>query len=642
MYKYIIILFLMVQGLSCRSQVTVKEVSKKALKLYNQSSNLMAEGKEEAAEKALLKSLEAEPEFVDAMLRLGDLYFLRKEYKKSAGYMTQAIALDSFYATKPYYIGGIAYYNLEEFGKAAELLKLFNKIAKASPRKLAQVATLIRNCEFAEEAVKNPVDFKATNMGSQINSAKHEYLPTLTADESMLYFTRRKGHLEDIFQSKMQDGSWEKASPLSGVINTPQFGEGSQAISPDGKTLYFAADYGGNGKRGWDIYQSEWQKDGWSKPILMDYPLNTVYYESQPSISFDGKSLYFCSKRPGGLGGKDIWVSHMKDDCTWGEPENLGPAINTLGDEEVPFIHPDNQTLYFGSDGHAGMGGSDLYISRIQPDGQWGIPVNLGYPLNTTDNEGSVFVATNGQKAYFASDYLGGEGGFDLYEFELWNEIKPQPVSWVKAIIFDDETKERVTSDFELYELESGKLIISSKCHDYLKTDFLIVLPAGKTYALNIDKPGYLFHSEHFNLSESIYFEPEEYDIYLKKLKKGNVLTLNNILFKTKSYDLLENSKIELDKVVQLLKNNPEMHIQISGHTDDVGTGESNLVLSENRAKSVYEYFIEKGIDKKRLSFKGFGESKPVAGNETPKGRALNRRTEIEILEIYQKMAPPD
>lgn len=617
-----------------QAQVNLKNASNKLKKLYGESEAKLQAQDNQGAIKILNKAIKIEPGFIDAYIRLGDIHYFMREFEPAINHMNQAIKLDSFYTTRTYYIGGLSSRGLGNFSDAISFLTVYSDYPGLHPKKKQEIEGIILNCRFAEEAVLNPVPFLAKNLGDQVNTVDHEYLPSLVAEENKMLFTRRFNKSEDIFNTHFSDGDWEKATPLSGQVNTPHFGEGSQAISPDGKTLYFAADYGANGKRGWDIYMSEWKGENWSDPILLDYPLNTVYYESQPSISADGRSLFFCSRRPGGSGGKDIWVSQMQTDCRWGEPKNLGPVINTPKDEEVPFIHPDNQTLYFGSDGHIGIGGSDLYISRKDVQRNWTTPVNMGYPMNTLTNEGSLFVSTNGEKGYFSSDLLGGSGGFDLYTFELWEAVKPKPVTWLRAYIYDAETREKITSDFELYDLATNELIVSSKCHSYLKTDFLIVLPSGHDYALNIEKPGYLFHSEHIQLSEKKEYEPDVYHIYLKKLKPGNVLILQNILFRSKSFELVESSVIELDKLVDLLERNPGMKVEISGHTDNVGSDSDNLKLSESRAQSVYEYIIDKGILKSRLTFSGYGESEPIEDNSTEEGRAKNRRTEIKILEL--------
>lgn len=624
-------LLFLVFAIQSPAQVTVKTASPRALKHYQKSDKHLNKQDYEAAMKSLLNAVEIEPDFIDAWIRLGDLCYFRLQMDCAITYMEKAIAISEDYAAKPYYIGGMAAYKVNQFEKAEAFFDTYLKMETAKQAQ-KKIAPLLANCRFAIEAIKHPVPFEPVNLGPNINTENHEYLPTLTADEQQLYFTKRVMELEDIYVSKWENEQWILAENLGKGINTEQFGEGSQAISPDGKTLYYAADYGAYGQRGWDLYFAELKTKGWGKPKMMGAPVNSKSYESQPCISADGKWLYFCSKRPGGYGDYDIWVSRLKDDCTWGEPQNLGPNINTPGHEQVAFIHPDNQTLYFGSDGHPGMGGTDLYLVRRQEDGTWGKAQNLGYPINTTANEGSIFVTTDGNRGYFASDVMGGYGGFDLYFFELWDAIKPQPVTWVKARIFDAQTMEMLDADLELTDLTTGEIVLSTQCRNTLKSDFLICLPAGREYALNISAQGYLFHSSHFSVVEMKNYKPQVEDIYLKKIIAGETIILRNIFFESGSFTLQEKSSTELEKVLAFMENNPEIMVELGGHTDNVGNEMDNLTLSANRAKAVKQFLIDKGIAPNKLSAKGYGETQPIATNDTESGRAKNRRTEFKVL----------
>lgn len=614
------------------AQVTLEQANKKARKWYDKSTTYFAQQDFESVEEALTKALDAEPEFVDAMLRLADLYYMQKDFARSVTWFDRATALAPNHNLRTYFTYGYALWELDRFAEAGAAFKRYSEIPDLSDRKRKEINGILRNCQFAAKAVQHPVPFSPKNLGSQINTDKHEYLPTLTANDAHLFFTRRKGLQEDIFEAHWQDTAFGAAQPLPGSINTTAYGEGSSSISPDGKTLFFTADYGGNGQRGWDIYQSSRTKNGWTKPEMLPVPVNSLAYESQPSISADGRSLYFVSRRPGGLGGKDIWVSHLEEDCSWGEPVNLGPTINTFADEEVPFIHADGQTLYFGSTGHVGMGGSDLYMCRQLPDGTWSEPVNLGYPINTKANEGSLTVSTDGTTGYYTSDQMGGFGGFDLYRFQLHPAIQPNPVTWVDITIVDAETLQQLEADFALYNLNDTVLVANSGCQEYLKDQFLICLPAGIDYALNIERPGYLFHSERFTLTAKGDYAPVEKVIALQPIATGATLVLNNILFETDQSTLLPSSKIELNKVVTLLLRNPMMEIEIEGHTDNTGSDVYNMALSKERADAVASYLMQKGIDPSRLQTMGYGSTVPIATNDTEEGKALNRRTAITIL----------
>ena len=615
------------------AQVTTKDASKKALKYYSQSDEYLSKNDFQGAMEVLQKAIQTEPEFIDAYMRLAELMYMTRDIQGAETNFKTIVDKYPDFIAKPYYILG----KLElDRGNFDQSIIYFNKYLTTpgnTPNTVQEVKVMLQSAKFAKERKQQNIDFKPVNLSAAINTEHHEYQPYTTADEAMLVFTRRIGPEEDFFTAaKGPDGKWPQAQPLGPPVSSPSYREGSITISPDGKTLFFAADYQLNRRSNWDIFYSEWDGENWGKPKNLGDKVNSANYESQPSISADGRSLYFVSKRGGGFGGMDIWVTHLQDDCTWSDPVNLGPKINTAKDEQVPFIHPDGHTLYFGSEGLTGMGGSDVFLVRKNESGEWGEPENLGFPINSTGNEGSIFVTTNGEKAYYASDRPGGEGLLDLYEFNMWQGIKPQPVTYVKADIFDFVTGKKIEADFELTNLKTGKVIVTSKCHDYLKSNFLIVLPAGEEYALNVYKPGYLFHSEHFSLKEKKDYKPEQLEIRLKPFEVGNTVVLNNVFFETDSYQLRNESKTELDRLVQMLKDNASVKIEVGGYTDNVGTPAHNQTLSTNRAKAVYDYLLTNGIGKERLSYKGYGEKQPIASNETEEGRAKNRRTEFKVV----------
>ena len=368
----------------------------------------------------------------------------------------------------------------------------------------------------------------------------------------------------------------------------------------------------------------------WSVPYNLEEPVNSRQWESQPSFSSDGKTLYFVSNRHNNY---DIWVSMVNENGEWSVPEKLGANINTDNYEGSVFIHPDNQTLYFSSDGHVGMGGLDIYVSKKDSTGKWGKPMNLGYPINTFKDENSILISADGELAMFASDREGGFGGLDLYGFELYEEVRPEKVTYIKGVVFDNETGKKLEARFELIDLATGNIAVTSFSNKGTG-EFLVCLPANHDYALNVSKEGYLFYSENFNLSgEKPLTDPVLKDVPLKPLKSGEKVILKNIYFETDKYDLKKTSEIELQKLIELLNKNPGIKIEISGHTDNVGTTEYNLELSQNRAKAVYDYLSENGIDTDMLTYKGYGESQPVDTNDTEEGRANNRRTEFEVVE---------
>jgi outer membrane protein OmpA-like peptidoglycan-associated protein len=412
-------------------------------------------------------------------------------------------------------------------------------------------------------------------------------------------------------------------------VNTPQ-SEAAQNISQDGLWLVFTANNRPDGFGNYDLYISYLSPQGWSKAVNLGGRVNSDQWDSQPCLSPDKKDLYFSSQRFGGLGGRDIYVCHLQANGRWSEPENLGPGINTKGDDECPFIHADNQTLYFTSGGWPGYGANDLFFSRKNPDGSWSKPLNLGYPINTTSDEGTLFIAADGKTAYYASDRSDSKGGLDIYSFELRQDLRPTKTLWVKGVVTDKNTRKGIPSTVELTDLESKQVISAVQTDE--TGNYFITLPVGKDYAFNVNRKGYLFYSDNFLMSgrspDSVY----EKNIALQPIEVNASSVLKNIFFDVNKYELRPGSQVELERLVQLMIDNPTLKIEISGHTDNVGKPADNLLLSNNRAKAVVDFLVKKNIPASRLTVKGYGETKPVADNKTEEGRAMNRRTEMKVL----------
>jgi outer membrane protein OmpA-like peptidoglycan-associated protein len=364
----------------------------------------------------------------------------------------------------------------------------------------------------------------------------------------------------------------------------------------------------------------------------MGATVNSSTWDSQPSFSSDGKTLYFASKRSGGRGSSDIWRTELQRDGQWSRPVNLGDTINSRVEEMAPFIHPDDQTLYFSSKGHPGMGGLDLYYSRKGANGNWQTPANMGYPINTFADEITLVVNARGDLAFISSDIPGGKGKQDVYNFPLYKEAQPLLTTYFKGVVYDAETKARLEARFELVDLATSKVIAESTS-DPATGEFLLALPTERNYALNVAREGYLFYSDNFSLTGSnTSTRPFIKNIPLKPIRVGETVILRNIFFDTDKYTLKNESVTELEKLILLLLKNPKLRIDISGHTDNEGTAEYNLELSKNRAKTVYEYLIRQGISRERLTYSGYGLSRPVDVNTTEQGRAANRRTEFRVL----------
>ena len=414
---------------------------------------------------------------------------------------------------------------------------------------------------------------------------------------------------------------------INGDINNEP-SKGAITVSSDGDWLIFA----GNFHRGYgdfDLYISYATPQGWSEPENLGPNINSGYWDSSPCLSPDNRVLYFSSNRPGGIGGKDLYMSNRLANGKWGPAINMGPFINTIGDETAPYMHADNQSFYFTSDGLPGYGGTDLFICRRDANGDFSKPENLGYPINTIENEGSICISSNGLTAYYASDRADTRGGLDLYTFSLREDIRPHKTLFVKGKVFDAKTNKGLPCAVELIDNSNNKALMRIQTDELGK--YYIPLPSGKDYTFTVNRKGYLFYSELYELSKKQSDSTYQKDIALQPVELNTITAFKNIQFQTNSYQLLPVSLIELDKLLQVLNDNPAVKIQINGHTDNTGKESDNLILSTNRAKSVVDYLVGKGIDLKRLSFKGYGSSKPLADNVSEEGRSKNRRTEFEI-----------
>jgi outer membrane protein OmpA-like peptidoglycan-associated protein len=638
------------QHATAQKYTTARTASGKVRTMYERGMRMSFNGQLDAALTDLQKALELEPTFIDAQIEWANVKNQQGKMAEAEQGYEKALSIDPNYEPGVLYSLAVVEFDQKKLEESAAHFEQFLKTpGKISEKRKAAAERYLKNVRFAAEAVKNPVPYQPVNLGPNINTTDAEYLPIITADGETLIYTAVRGRQEDFYRSKKTNGIWQPGEPIE-AINTPN-NEGAQSISADGKLLVFTACHRRDGLGGCDLYFSELKKGQWTPVRNIGAPINSPGWESQPSISADGKTLFFTSERRSGVGGKDLWVSYRQPNGRWSDPENVGAPVNTTDDEQSPFIHPDGQTLYFMSNGHPGMGGFDLYLSRRQPDGKWGEPQNLGYPINTEGNEGALSVSLDGKTAYFATDILmkmegvssfdnpQGKGTTDIYSFELPEQNRPQPVTYVKARVSDSATGQRLVAKVEFIELQSGQVYASSLTEE--DGEFLVTLPAGKDYALNVSRDKYLFYSDNFALAQGgTPDEPFLLEIALTPISTGTGETakakpvvLKNVFFETGSAELKKESLVELNRLKKLLEDNPSLKIQINGHTDNVGSEEANQKLSDGRAKAVYDFLIQNGIEMKRLKFKGFGESQPLASNDLPEGRQQNRRTEFVIFE---------
>lgn len=634
----LLLLALLPSAVFAQSVITKQTAKGKALEYYTMGDNDIAYQKFAAADSFLHLAVQQKENFIDAWILIGQLNSQgMKNYPEAIRAYEKVKALQPDYLKEVDYNLGVCYMNLGEYAKAKNNLSAYLALPKlpAPSRMLAE--KMLTDCDFAEQAMKQPVDFKPVNLGNGVNSADDESMPSLTVDGKHLYFTRHFGsgayQDEDIFMSVNTSAGFAQGASIGTTINTERYIEGAQNISPSGKYLFFTSADRPDGMGSADIYISRKVGELWERANNIGSPINTPGYETQPCISADGRDLYYAGIRATGKGGTDIWLSHLNKDGTWSQPESVGDNINTIFDEMRPFIHPDGNTLYFSSRGHAGMGNFDVYVSKRQADGTWGKPVNLGYPINTAGDELGIFVTADGSRAYYASEQKDSRGQMDIYTFDMPADLKPAFTSYVKGNVFDAETREPVASLIQVYDVETGKLFATFSS-DKVNGHFLSSLPAGKNYALEVEKDGYLFWSHHISLKDVKEGVPVDVNIPLQQIKIGEKIVLNNIFFESEKFSLKNESNAELETVVKLLNKNPTLHIEIGGHTDNTGNEAHNQLLSENRAKSVYDYLINQHIDAERISYKGYAATKPVASNTTESGKAQNRRTELVVTDI--------
>jgi outer membrane protein OmpA-like peptidoglycan-associated protein len=526
-----------------------------------------------------------------------------------------------------------------QYDQARSYLNQFLTIPTIDPRLVPDANRLMSNVDFAQEKIKEPLDFEPVKMPERINEGPLQYFPVLTADESKIFFTRREApdpqFDEDIYVSeKDSTGQWSFPFPISRTINT-KYNEGTCTISADGKILIFTSCMGRKNFGSCDLFISYREGIDWTKPVNLGENINSAAWDSQPALSADGRRLYFVSERPGGEGKRDIWAAEMNEEGEWEPAVNLGPVINTPEDDVSPFIHVNGQTLYYASKGRLGFGGYDLFSSELI-DGSWTEPKNLGYPVNTPEDQVSLFVAADGKTAYYSLDSWTERGTPTsmIYSFSMPERITVTNKSYyVKGKILDDETREPLKARVELMDVNDNQLV-SRVYSDSIFGEYTMVLTEGSEYALYVEKPGYIFESRHFLLPQGAEYEPIRMDFYLKKIQSGATTVLNNIFFDIDKYDLKPNSITELQKIIDYMKKNPGLKIGIRGHTDDTGSAEYNMRLSLKRAEAVYHYLVDHGISPDRLAYQGFGQTEPAFPNDTEENRSRNRRIEFRIEEL--------
>jgi outer membrane protein OmpA-like peptidoglycan-associated protein len=618
--------------------------AKKAKEFLDAAMNHFNLGERDKALQMVNKSIATNPMVADAYSLQAMLYDDKGDTTSARKSYENCIAVAPLYRPSYYYFAEYQF-RKKQFGQALALLDSFDVLPKkvgyveskhkASPKLMEKALRLRGIVISAQEDQLIGVSIKLENAGNVINTSLNEYWPGMPFNGKTFVFTRLMpsptGLQEDFYYSEIKQngvqgtGGFVEAKPVPGNINTPN-NEGTLSISADGKSLYYSRCNQPGDSGSCDIYVSTLTDRGWEYGSNVGAPINSKSWESQPSVSGDGHTLVFSSNRYGGYGGKDLWMSTLKNGV-WSKPINLGASINTVGNEESPFLHYDGQTLYFSSTGLPGYGGIDMFMSRQQPNGGWSTPINLGNIINSQDDDFGMYIDPWGKGGFIQSDRKGGFGGLDIYRFNLPEKFKPKAVTYVQGRVIDKSTRKPVRGLVELVDLSINKVVFSDSIES-----FFIPLHAGGNYAMHVRAQGYKFDSRNFQPKDTGLKNPFVIISELEPFKENDIIVLKNIFFDTDKFELKSESISEIQVLEGILKSNPTMVLEVRGHTDNQGNEAHNMELSKNRATALVQALVARGISEKRFVAKGFGASLPMADNSTELGRAMNRRTEIKVL----------
>ena len=625
------------------SQNCEQEISKKSLKIYKKAVENLRTKKSREARGAIYQLTKAEPNFAEAHYKMGELYINEKpaNVKTAKKYFEKAISICPDSVLYAYYYLGKIYYGNRKYDEAIVFFKHFlNDVDLIkTDADYYEIQNYLDYSIISAELIGNPVPFKPTKING-LSTTADEYLPFISADNEFALFTRRIKKYErkgltaqwvekEIFSYSLRntdgvfEAGWEMPFPFNKMEN-----EGAATLTIDNNDLYYTVCFRKKSSTilNCDLFHSHFENGIWSKTTSIGDNINSPdSWESQPSVTSDGSTLYFSSNRKGGLGGSDIYKITKLANNKWSDPVNLGAPTNTPANEKSPFIHTDSQTLYFSSEGHKGVGGYDIFYTRQDQEGKWLDPKNIGYPINSFDDDLSFFVSTDGHYGYYASNRLGENDMWNLYTFPLYEEARPQKVLLIKGEIDIEEQTDSLVVRVQLQNIISKKITeipVNRKTGKYVAA-----LIFKDDQILTVKKEGYVYSSRYLSTQDTTLKQPKKIDIKIKKVEVGRSYKINDIYFATNDYKLSEDAQKIIDEFFMFLNENPNIHVEIQGHTDNIGQNTANLLLSKNRAESVYNHLINKGTSSSRITFKGYGESMPIENNNTTKGRSKNRRT---------------
>lgn len=629
--------------------------SKKAQKSYDNAIKALRESRSGTAIGLLNKALEYDDMYADAIWRLSQIYFNQMRSREAESFLRRLVSLCPDYNAEAWYMLARIEYGREDYGKAITYLEKFlSDIDRIkSDRDYDNAVFMLDQSKFLNKIMGQQVPFSPFKV-QDISTNDDEYLAIISPDGEMALFTRKtkadpmtgavtwtERYKEQFMVANSYNGKFDRGELMPPPFNM-QGNEGGATITARNDELYYTicSNISLNGivYNNCDIYYSRLIYGQWTPLEKPEFNRDDTW-ESQPTVSADGKTLYFASDRPGGFGGTDIWVVHKMENNQWGAPKNLGATINTPGNEKTPFIHTDSQTLYFSSadrydeydslfPGHRGLGGYDIFFSR-NSNNVWSKPANIGFPINSEADDLSFFVSTDGTTGYFSSNKIEDNARYNLYGFELYQEARPERVVFIKGEIKDEFDLPVIDSRIELKNVVTNE--ITTVEVDSFSGRYVATAVFENDFVLTVKKPDHIYQSRYIDKDSAIFTAPAEINFEVEKVETGKSYQLHDIHYPTNSAELNRKSLFILDEFIIFLNDNPRVRVAIHGHTDDVGDDAFNMDLSKRRARSVYDYLLEKGIHSSRLTWQGYGKTMPIADNTTDEGRAKNRRTEFVI-----------
>lgn len=598
------------------------------------------------------RALDEEPDFAEAQYEMATMQITLAvgngtSFKPAEKYLLKAIELCPDINPYAYFYLGQIYWGSEDYTKTVNYLEKFTKNPENAkkPEDFDKAEKILRQAKFFEQIYKKKVEFEPQAV-KNVNTFEDEFLPMLSPDNEYIYFTKRymkqgkdvlfPQQVEELTEAHKANGEFVKPTPMDRPFNTPGENYGGITFSIDNKQLFITVCKAEkNGYINCDIYSSELNRDGeWGALKNLGPNVNTPDgWEAQPTLSSDGKMLIFAGARADGQG-MDLYKTTRENiHAQWQPSVNLGKQINTEKNEKSPFIHSDSQTLYFTSDGWPGVGGYDIFFTKLKDDGNWSTPKNIGVPINTEKDEVGFFVSTDGSLGYISSKDLKGKGpgGWDIFSFPLYKEARPEKILFIKGELRDQTGALLTNTRIEIETVNSKKKTTIDVDSVSGKYTTVVTLKGDEDAILTVKRPQYGFYNSYIKAGDTTIGKPIKINMDVKPIEKGATFNINNINYKTNSADLTEESKIVLEKFAEYLNENKALKIEIRGHTDNVGNAQANLALSTDRAFTVMDYLLQRGIPKSRISFKGYGDTKPIASNLTETGRAQNRRTEFLV-----------